>query len=82
MIKRGWIKKAEIDMMLVGHTHEDIDAVLRRIYELWKKKGGCLSPYAFKEMLQMAHNLCIPSWSTCTTSRHSLPITSTTPWRA
>eukprot|EP00965_Chrysotila_dentata_P214814 6188401-Pleurochrysis_carterae.AAC.1 len=32
-IKRGWIKEAEIDMMLVGHTHEDIDAVFRRIYE-------------------------------------------------
>eukprot|EP00965_Chrysotila_dentata_P250696 6209603-Pleurochrysis_carterae.AAC.1 len=43
-IKRGWIKEAKIDMMLVGHTHKDIAAVFRRIYEMWKKKGGCLNP--------------------------------------
>eukprot|EP00965_Chrysotila_dentata_P140174 4633846-Pleurochrysis_carterae.AAC.1 len=40
--------------MLVGHTHEDIDAVFRRIYEMLKKKGGCLNPYKFKQMLKKA----------------------------
>eukprot|EP00965_Chrysotila_dentata_P098244 3248259-Pleurochrysis_carterae.AAC.1 len=41
-------------MMLVGHTHEDIDAVFRRVFERWKKKGGCMNPHAFRAMLEKA----------------------------
>eukprot|EP00965_Chrysotila_dentata_P096720 3196610-Pleurochrysis_carterae.AAC.2 len=54
LVKRGWVKEVQLDMMLPGHTHEDIDAVFRCIYDYWKKRGVVLNPYEFKKMLRKA----------------------------
>eukprot|EP00965_Chrysotila_dentata_P029893 995118-Pleurochrysis_carterae.AAC.1 len=34
-------------MMMVGHTHEDIDALFRRVAENWSRQGKVLTPYDF-----------------------------------
>eukprot|EP00965_Chrysotila_dentata_P139784 4621252-Pleurochrysis_carterae.AAC.1 len=34
-------------MMMVGHTHEDIDALFRRVAEYWSRKGMVLTPHEF-----------------------------------
>ena len=41
-------------MMMVGHTHEDIDALFKLIVALWRRKGRVLSPDEFSRLLQDA----------------------------
>eukprot|EP00965_Chrysotila_dentata_P096076 3174056-Pleurochrysis_carterae.AAC.1 len=40
--------------MMVGHTHEDIDALFRRIADYWARKGKVGSPSAFQQYLREA----------------------------
>eukprot|EP00965_Chrysotila_dentata_P050726 1681373-Pleurochrysis_carterae.AAC.1 len=39
LVKLGWVKEVRLPMMMVGHTHEDIDALFRRIAEYWARQG-------------------------------------------
>eukprot|EP00965_Chrysotila_dentata_P013769 456835-Pleurochrysis_carterae.AAC.1 len=39
-------------MMMVGHTHENIDALFRRVAEYWSRKGMVLTPYDFFAFLR------------------------------
>jgi len=41
-------------MMMVGHTHEDIDALFRRAAEYWRKRGKVLTPSRFMSYLRDA----------------------------
>eukprot|EP00965_Chrysotila_dentata_P122993 4065112-Pleurochrysis_carterae.AAC.1 len=41
-------------MMMVGHTHEDIDALFRRIAEYWARQGRVSTPSAFMRYLREA----------------------------
>ena len=52
MILKGWVKEITVSMMMVGHTHEDIDAVFKRIVEEWKRQGKVLCPDDFYQMLR------------------------------
>jgi hypothetical protein len=54
LIKRGYIREARISMMMVGHTHEDIDAIFQLISALWKRLRAVLSTDAFVRMLTAA----------------------------
>eukprot|EP00965_Chrysotila_dentata_P147848 4880476-Pleurochrysis_carterae.AAC.1 len=38
-------------MMTVGHTHEDIDALFKRVTVYWQKMGKVLTPAHFMEYL-------------------------------
>eukprot|EP00965_Chrysotila_dentata_P005871 193158-Pleurochrysis_carterae.AAC.1 len=38
LIKLAFVKEVRLSMMMVGHTHEDIDAVFRRVSEYWSRK--------------------------------------------
>ena len=40
--------------MMVGHTHEDIDAMFKLIVDLWKRWGAVHSPEEFMNMLEAA----------------------------
>ena len=53
MVAVGWVKVVTISMMAPGHTHEDIDALFKRIVERWKQLGHVLTPKGFKTMLQV-----------------------------
>eukprot|EP00965_Chrysotila_dentata_P017768 590850-Pleurochrysis_carterae.AAC.1 len=48
----GWVKEVRLAMMMVGHTHEDIDALFRRVAEYWSRKGKVLTPYDFFQYLR------------------------------
>eukprot|EP00965_Chrysotila_dentata_P142574 4712629-Pleurochrysis_carterae.AAC.1 len=48
----GWVKEVRLAMMMVGHTHEDIDALFRRVAEYWSGKGKVLTPYDFFKYLR------------------------------
>eukprot|EP00965_Chrysotila_dentata_P061769 2045806-Pleurochrysis_carterae.AAC.1 len=52
MVAVGWVKEVTISMMALGHTHEDIDALFKRIVEPWKQLGHVLTLKGFKTMLQ------------------------------
>ena len=54
VLKQGWCKEIQVSMMMVGHTHEDIDAMFRLIQDRWKRRGCVLSVDAFKELLREA----------------------------
>eukprot|EP00965_Chrysotila_dentata_P189358 6173276-Pleurochrysis_carterae.AAC.4 len=54
LVKLGWVKEVRISMMMVGHTHEDIDALFRRIAEYWARKGKVGTPSAFQRYLRAA----------------------------
>ena len=41
-------------MMMVGHTHEDIDALFKLIVALWRRQRRVLSPDEFSRLLQDA----------------------------
>ena len=41
-------------MMMVGHTHEDIDALFKLIVALWRRQRHVLCPVDFARMLQDA----------------------------
>eukprot|EP00965_Chrysotila_dentata_P056702 1880692-Pleurochrysis_carterae.AAC.1 len=38
--------------MMVGHTHEDIDAIFRCISEYWKRKAKVLTPSVYLTYLR------------------------------
>ena len=59
LIRHGYIKEARISMMMVGHTHEDIDAIFQLISAAWKRLRAVLSPDAFVRMLQTAVPNCV-----------------------
>ena len=59
LIKRGYIREARISMMMVGHTHEDIDAIFQLISALWKRLRAVLSTDAFVRMLTAAVPNCV-----------------------
>lgn len=50
----GWVKEVQLSMMMVGHTHEDIDALFKRITEHWRKIHYVLTPDSFMQCLQAA----------------------------
>ena len=54
VIKQGWVHEVRISMMMVGHTHEDIDALFKLIVELWRRLRRVLSPADFHQLLQEA----------------------------
>ena len=54
VIKQGWVTEVRVSMMMVGHTHEDIDALFKLIVELWRRLRRVLSPSDFHQMLQEA----------------------------
>ena len=51
-IKRGWVREVRLSMMMVGHTHEDIDAMFKLVVELWRRKRRVLSPADFAALLK------------------------------
>eukprot|EP00965_Chrysotila_dentata_P180348 5954376-Pleurochrysis_carterae.AAC.1 len=40
--------------MMVGHTHEDIDAIFRCVSDYWSRRGKCLAPSVFLTYLSSA----------------------------
>jgi len=54
LILQGWVKEISVSMMMVGHTHEDIDAVFKRIVEEWRRRGKVLSPDEFYQLMRDA----------------------------
>eukprot|EP00965_Chrysotila_dentata_P254658 6211951-Pleurochrysis_carterae.AAC.2 len=54
LVKIGWVKEVRLSMMMVGHTHEDIDALFRRIAEYWARQGIVRTPSAFQNYLKVA----------------------------
>eukprot|EP00965_Chrysotila_dentata_P219823 6191371-Pleurochrysis_carterae.AAC.1 len=51
-VESRWVEEVTLSMMEVGHTHEDIDAVFRRITQCWQRLGYVLSYSMFLNMLQ------------------------------
>eukprot|EP00965_Chrysotila_dentata_P090972 3003342-Pleurochrysis_carterae.AAC.1 len=51
-ILQGWLEEVHLSMMMVGHTHEDIDAIFKRITDQWREKKKVLTPSGFLCMLQ------------------------------
>ena len=41
-------------MMMVGHTHEDIDAIFKLVVMLWRRLRRVLCPVEFAQMLKDA----------------------------
>eukprot|EP00965_Chrysotila_dentata_P121861 4028031-Pleurochrysis_carterae.AAC.1 len=39
---------------MVGHTHEDIDAIFRCVSDYWARKKKCLTPSVFLQHLSEA----------------------------
>eukprot|EP00965_Chrysotila_dentata_P079724 2629730-Pleurochrysis_carterae.AAC.1 len=37
-INKGWVEEVYASMMMVGHTHEDINAIFKRIVDQWREK--------------------------------------------
>ena len=64
LIKRGWVKEVHLSMMMVGHTHEDIDAIFKLIQDLWRRLGFVLTPQDFFRMIGDAvagrSSMCCP----------------------
>eukprot|EP00965_Chrysotila_dentata_P119858 3963591-Pleurochrysis_carterae.AAC.2 len=58
----GWVKEVGLAMMKVGHTHDDIDALYRRVAEYWSRKGKVLTPYDFfKHLRESVENTLVHS---------------------
>eukprot|EP00965_Chrysotila_dentata_P234325 6200101-Pleurochrysis_carterae.AAC.1 len=47
LIKLGYVKEVGLSMMMVGHTHEDIDSIFRRVSEYWKRQKKVHTPSVF-----------------------------------
>eukprot|EP00965_Chrysotila_dentata_P247043 6207508-Pleurochrysis_carterae.AAC.1 len=54
MVKLRFVKEVHLSMMTVGHTHEDINAVLRRVSEDWSRQRYVLTPHALLQYLGSA----------------------------
>eukprot|EP00965_Chrysotila_dentata_P250723 6209613-Pleurochrysis_carterae.AAC.2 len=52
IVENGWVEEVTVSMIEVGHTHEDIDAVFRRITQCWLRLGYVLLPSTFLAMLK------------------------------
>lgn len=57
MVEKGYVKEVTVSFMMVGHTHEDIDALFKRIVTKWLSLGQVLSPRAFLDLLQVCHEM-------------------------
>eukprot|EP00965_Chrysotila_dentata_P003335 108809-Pleurochrysis_carterae.AAC.1 len=51
---QGLVEEVHLSMMMVGHTHEDIDAIFKRITDQWREKKKVLTPSGLLCMLQEA----------------------------
>eukprot|EP00965_Chrysotila_dentata_P125392 4145938-Pleurochrysis_carterae.AAC.1 len=54
LIKLGFVKEVRLSMMMIGHTHEDIDAIFRCVSDKWSRRGKCLAPSVFLTYLSSA----------------------------
>ena len=52
LLKKSWVSDVRLSMMMVGHTHEDIDAAFKLVVDKWKQWGCVLSPDDFEKMLR------------------------------
>ena len=52
MVEKGYVKEVTVSFMVVGHTHENIDALFKRIVTAWRGLKRVLSPLKFLNMLQ------------------------------
>ena len=59
LVKLRIVNEVRVSMMMVGHTHEDIDAIFQLISAAWKRARQVLSPSAFTQLLSDAVPNCI-----------------------
>eukprot|EP00965_Chrysotila_dentata_P085007 2806254-Pleurochrysis_carterae.AAC.1 len=44
MVEKGCVKEVTVSFIMVGHTHEDIDALFKRVVTVWRGLKRVLSP--------------------------------------